>query len=333
MVLIIVEFVVSAAVIVAAGVVLTRCSDTIAEITGMGRLLAGSLLLALATSLPELSVDLNAVRMGLPDLAIGDLMGSSLFNLLILGSLDIAVRSPRRMLSRASAAHALSGAVVISVTALASGAILVGPKLGSWTVAGVGVGSLAVLVAYALGVRMVFLDQRISARAAVHDAEEAGLIRPSLRGAVLGYIGSAAVIIVTGPFLAGAAGEIAERSGLGNTFVGTTLVALCTSLPELTTTLAAVRMGALDLALGNIFGSNAFNMVLVVPLDMMHPGSLLSSVSPTHAVTGLATIVVTSVAVMGQLYQADTRKRFIEPDAALVIALVLGALGLVYFLG
>jgi len=333
LVLIIVEFVVSAAVIVAAGVVLTRCSDTIAEITGMGRLLAGSLLLALATSLPELSVDLNAVRMGLPDLAIGDLMGSSLFNLLILGSLDIAVRSPRRMLSRASAAHALSGAVVISVTALASGAILVGPKLGSWTVAGVGVGSLAVLVAYALGVRMVFLDQRISARAAVHDAEEAGLIRPSLRGAVLGYIGSAAVIIVTGPFLAGAAGEIAERSGLGNTFVGTTLVALCTSLPELTTTLAAVRMGALDLALGNIFGSNAFNMVLVVPLDMMHPGSLLSSVSPTHAVTGLATIVVTSVAVMGQLYQADTRKRFIEPDAALVIALVLGALGLVYFLG
>jgi cation:H+ antiporter len=101
----------------------------------------------------------------------------------------------------------------------------------------------------------------------------------------------------------------------------------------LVATIAAVRMKAFDLALGNIFGSNSFNMILLVPLDLAHPGALLAAVSQTHILTALAVIMATAVAVLGQLYKVERRIRFIEPDAALVIAIILGSLALIYFMG
>ena len=116
----------AATVVVFAGNALTRCADAIAELTKLGRLLVGSIFLAAATSLPELTVDISAVRMGLPDLAVGDLLGSSLFNLLILAVADLMNSSRGRMLSRESAAHALSAVMSIALTAMAAIAIFAG---------------------------------------------------------------------------------------------------------------------------------------------------------------------------------------------------------------
>jgi cation:H+ antiporter len=154
----------------------------------------------------------------------------------------------------------------------------------------------------------------------------------SLPWAVGGFGLCALVILIAGPFLAEAAGVLAEKTGLGTTFVGTTLVALSTSLPELVATIAALRMGSVDLAVGNVFGSNAFNMILLAPLDVIHSGSLLAAVSARHTVTCLAVVLATQVAIIGQLYQAESRLKFIEPDAWLIVAIVVGALALVYYL-
>jgi cation:H+ antiporter len=334
------QFVITAAVIVVAGTVLTRCADAIAERTGLGRLIAGSIFLAFATSLPELLVDLNAVRIGLPDLAVGDLMGSSLFNLLILGAMDLVHRTRGRLLSHASAAHALSGTMSIAQTALAAIALLLAARLAPYALAGMNVGVLAIAAAYVLGVRIVYYDQRraaailgVESPGGTAPPESAHAATPTLTRALAGYVAAAAAIIVAAPFLARAAGRLAELTGLGQTFIGTTLVALSTSLPELVATWTAVRMGAFDLALGNIFGSNAFNMVLLAPLDLAYPGSLLAAASPAHAVTALATILITAVVIIGQLYQVERRIRFLEPDAVLVILLVLGALALIYYFG
>ena len=107
-------------------------------------------------------------------------------------------------------------------------------------------------------------------------------------------------------------------------------MAFSTSLPELVASLAALRMGAHDLAIGNVFGSNAFNMVLLAPLDLAHPGPILASVSSGHAITCLAAITATMVVVLGQLYQAERRRRIIEPDAWLVLLVVIGSLWLNY---
>lgn len=331
-----IEFAICAAVIIVAGTLLTRCADALADLTGFGRLLVGSILLAGATSLPELTVDISAVRLGLPDMAVGDLMGSSLFNLLILAVIDMMHHSRGRMLSRASAAHALSATVSIALTALAAAGILLGQRSEHWTVLGVDATSIAILVVYVLGLRLVYYDQRVSAAECPDPALD--VLMPAgkqmtLGRASAGFAIAALAILIAGPFMAEAAGKLAELTGLGGTFVGTTLVALSTSLPELVASLAAVRMGAFDLAVGNVFGSNAFNMVLLIPIDVVYrEGSLLAAVSPNHALTCLASIVVTCVAVAGQLYQVERRKKLIEPDAMLVIVLIFGAIGLLYWI-
>lgn len=315
--------------IVVAGTFLTRAADTIARRTGWGRLLVGGVFLAGATSLPELSVDLSAIRLGLPDLAVGDLFGSCLFNLLILAVLDLSHRSRRRMFSHAAAAHALSATMTMTLYALAGIGLLLGPRLSGIEPAGIGLGSGAVAVAYLLGLRLVFYDQR-SALASVAEKSSEG--KDTLVKAVGLYLVAGASIFLAAPFLSSAAGDLAVASGLGTTFIGTAAVAFCTSLPEIVTSYAAVRLGAFDLALGNIFGSNAFNMLLLLPLDLAQTGPLLSMVSPLHIFTCLAAILVTAVAVMGQLYHMERRRVIVEPDALLIIVLVTGALSALYWL-
>jgi cation:H+ antiporter len=322
------EFATLALVVAGAGVVLARAADAIAEATGLGRLIVGSLLLAAATSLPELSVDIAAVRRGAFDLAAGDLLGSSLMNLLILAVVDLARRAGPPMLSREAAAHALPATLGIALTSLAGLAVLTAGQLPAAAILGVGGWAWAIVAAYVLGFRMVFIDQRISARTAA----EAGVVphRQGLAWAATRFAVAAAVLWAAGPRLAATADAIAEETGLGGTFVGTTLVAFTTSLPELVATVAAVRAGAYDLAIGNTFGSNAFNMVLFAPLDAAHPGPLFAALAPGHAITAFAVIVATAVAVLGQLYHVERRTPVCEPDAWLVLATVLGALGLVY---
>lgn len=328
-------FAAGAAIIVVAGSFLTRFADAIADLTGWGRLLVGSILLAGATSLPELAVDTNAIRLGQPNLAAGDLLGSCLCNLLILAMLDLSHLSRGRMLSPIASAHALSGMMTLVLCSVAVIAMLTRP--GIQVPGGMGLGSLAVLVVYAAASRLVYFDQRMAARPDTPGPDQAVLMpahpRMGLARAVGGFLAAGAVILLTAPYLAHAADELAARTGLGRSFIGTTLVALSTSLPELVASLAALRLGAYDLAIGNVFGSNSFNIAMLAALDVVQPGPLLSIIAPVHAVTGAAVILVTAVAISGQLYRSESRVRLIEPDALLVIALSLGAMGLVWYIG
>lgn len=323
------QFAGAAAIIIVAGTLLSRFADVIAEATGLGRLLVGSILLAGATSLPELAVDISAVRMQLPDVAVGDLMGSSLMNLLILGIVDLLPASRGRALSRISAAHALPGALGIVLTALAAMAIVSRANLAIYDIS---VASIGIGLAYLVGMRMVYRNQRL---AETMQAADPTIAAPADRSgalprALIGFALAAAVVLLTGRFLADASGELADLSGLGGTFVGTTFVALSTSLPELVASLAAVRIGAADLALGNLLGSNVFNMVLLLPLDLAYPGNLLVDAASTHALTALAVIVITGIVVMGQLYQSERRVRLVEPDGWLIVLLVAASLVMVY---
>lgn len=326
-----IEFGLSAGVIAVAGIFLTKSTDAIGELAKIGRLFAGSIFLAGATSLPELLVDISAVRNEMSDLAVGDLMGSSLINLLILAIADLLHHNPNKIFSRAGARHALAAAVSINLCVLVCIAIFLGKELERFSVGGVGLGPISVGLAYFLSLRLVYRDQIITASASSLDTNQERSM--SLLGALSMYLASAAAIFISAPFLASSAGTIAHTTGLGSTFVGTALVAFCTSLPEVISTIAAVRMGAFDLAVGNIFGSNSFNMILLIPLDLFHAGNLLGSISRIHIFSGLVVILTTSVVVMGQLYQVEHRRKFIEPDAFAVIVLVVGALFAIYRLG
>lgn len=128
------------------------------------------------------------------------------------------------------------------------------------------------------------------------------------------------MILITAPQFARAAERLAIVTGIGTTFIGTWLVGFSTSLPELVTSLAAVRLGAFDLAVGNLFGSNAFNMTILVVLDVVQgPGSYLGVISPVHAISALVAVALMAVAVAALIYRAEGRLRMLEPSSAIII--------------
>lgn len=320
-------FVLLALVIVTSGVALTHFADRIAEMTAMGHSLAGLLLLAAATSLPELSVGLAAMQIEAADLAMGELLGSCLWNLLLLAILDLSTRTRGRMFSPDSAAQAL----LATVTVLLAAIIMMGLTLKSQFVfLRISPLSWVILVGYVLCVRLVYRDHGSQPEI---DRGELARRGPARVVAIVGFLIAAAIIFFAAPYLASVADQLAERTGWGDTFLGVTFVALVTSLPEAVTTLAAIRLGRVNMAVANIFGSNAFNLTIIAALDVATPNALLASVSQVHLITVTAVILVTAVALLGILYRAEKRYWLIEPDAVLVILLLIGTLVLIYQYG
>lgn len=308
-----VTFVVTGALVAAAGAALARHGDALGDRTRMGKLWIGAVLLAAATSLPELVTDVSAVRLGAPDLAVGDLFGSSLANMLILAAVDLL--PPRvGLLRRIALEHALAAGVAILLTTLAATFILVrfAPMLG-----GVSVGALVLLAVYLAGIRAIYRNVPPTANPALTNAEDGG---PSLRAAVVGLAAAALVILLAAPHLAGSAVALAEDTGLGATFFGTVLVGLATSLPELATSISAVRLRAYDLAIGNLFGSNAFNMVIILALDVAHPGgSIFAAIDPAHAISATLATAVMALGLGAIVFRAERRLALIEPDSLLIV--------------
>ena len=317
-------FLASAAVIVGAGTKLSQCGDRIAEHTGLGRLWIGVVLLAAATSLPEVFTAVSAVLIDAPDIAVGDLLGAGLSNMLTLALIDLVYRQ-KRVWRQAALEQALIASLAMTLTGLAGLLILVRQPL---PLGHVGLGTVAIAVIYLLGMRVVFRQEDMRRHAAqlerVVEAEETERNRPvvagALKRAMTGFALATVGIVVAAPFLAESAKEIAEATGISTTFIGTSLVAITTSLPELVTTFAAVRLGAFDLAVGNLFGSNAFNMAVLVLADLAYrKGPLLATVSSTHAVTAFVSLLLMSVGMMGIIYRAEQRFVLIEPDSLLMI--------------
>jgi cation:H+ antiporter len=325
-------FIAAGAVVVVAGTALARFGEAIAQRTRAGRLWIGAVLLAGATSLPELGTDVAAVRMGALDLALGDLFGSSMANMLILALIDLL--PPRReVLRRATLDHALAACLAMSLSALTAAFLLM---RSGYLVAGVSPESIIIFAAYLLGTRAVYR----------HAMRDFGPIRipdpvqaevpieeqvPTLRRAVLGFAVAALVTLAAAPVFAYSAKAVAEITGLGTTFVGTWLVGLSTSLPELVASIAAVRMGAFDLAVGNLLGSNAFNMAILIAVDLAHPGaSIFVDANPTHALTVVFGVILMAMGLAAIVYRAKKRFAMLEPDSALIVLTYVLAIWILY---
>lgn len=312
-------------VVVWAGTQLARAGDEIAERAGLSRLLVGMLLVAIATSLPEIVVDVSAAIGGAPDLAVGDLFGSTMANMAILAVVDLIGR--QRVWVSVELGHARVASIAIVLTALAVLGVLTprGISIGA-----VGVDTVFIAIVYVSAVAWMRRSPTSRFGGAEAIPVPTGWTRPDraeLRPAVARFATAAFVILLVGPFLARSGEEIAEASGLGMTFVGTALLAVTTSLPELVASLAAVRIGAHDLAVGNLYGSSAFNMAALVLVDVAYrPGPVLSAVDPTQAVAGVGAILLMALTLAAIVHGTDTRVRRLEPDALLLLAAYIGAL-------
>jgi cation:H+ antiporter len=299
---------------------LARHADAVADATGLGRLWVGTVLLAASTSLPELTTDVNAAILNTVNIGIGDLMGSTLANMLVLGLLDIVYRR-RQLLDNVSSNHSLVATLAIVLTAMAGAAIVSG---GWGRVGHVGVETILIVAIYLVGMRSVYVN--MSPTAPPVQLELGDTSRTVLRGGLIGFGVAAVGLLVTAPLLVVSAEALAAEAGLTESFVGTLLVGFTTSFPEIAATIAAVRLGALDLAVGNIFGSNAFNMTILLAMDIAYTqGPVLAIASQDHARTALFAAIAVGFGLMAILARKGNRIASVRVESVAIVLAYVGA--------
>lgn len=299
---------------------LARHADSISDATGLGRLWIGTVLLAASTSLPELATDVNAALLGTVDIGVGDLMGSTLANMLLLAVLDLAY-ARRRILDQVSPDHLLVGTIAIVLTAMAGAAV----ASGGWGHIGhVGIETILMVAIYLLGMRAVYGNLR--ATAPPDQLELGETSRTLLRDGLVGFALAALGLLITAPILVLSAEAVAVEGGLSETFVGTLLVGFTTSFPEMAATFAAVRLGALDMAVGNILGSNAFNMCILLAMDVTYrSGPVLAHVSPEHALSAQFAVLAIALGMLGIIARKGQRLGPLRIESLLIVLTYFGA--------
>lgn len=295
------------AVIGVAGVRLSRYGDIIAEKSGLSRGWVGLILLATVTSLPELVTGISAVTVAnVPDIAVGDVLGSCVFNLLIIVVLDFLYRK-ESVYTRARQGHVLSAGYGIALIGFTGFNLLLYrdgafPSLGH-----VGLYAPVILLLYLLAMRSLYRHEQ-SQVGEYLDERVVRYPHVSLKKAVQGYAVAALAVAAAGIMLPFIASDLAAAMDWQQSFVGTLFVAAITSAPELVVTVAALRMGAIDLAIGNLFGSNLFNIAILAVDDLLYlPGPLFADVSISHAASAFSAMMMSGLAVVGLVLRPSSR--------------------------
>ena len=284
-----------------AGTRLIHHCDELASRSGLSRHWLGLILVATVTSLPELATGLSSVLVArAPDLAVGDVLGSCQFNLAILAAIDLAYRG-RVLTIAADRQHLIAashGAVLLAATALV---LLLGPDVPWSFPEHVGWGTWVLVVLYAVAVRSNVQAER-SRRSLAVAGPGTGPARSAWNGCALW----SAVVVTCGVWLPVIGLQLAEVMGWSDSMVGTLLVALATSVPEVATTLAALRIGAVDMAVGGLLGSNLFDVLILAIDDLVDlQGPLYARVSPLHAITAINGSMMSAVVALSLLHRRE----------------------------
>ena len=190
-----------------------------------------------------------------------------------------------------------------------------------------------IVLGYLGTMRMAFkFEKRRSTTAAGLPVDRAASAM-TLRAAILRYALHAGVVVGSAYFLPSIGERIALMTGLGQTFVGNIFVAISTSLPELTVCVAALKIGAVDMAVGNIFGSNIFNMLILGIEDIFYfKGPILSFVQGQNLIPSLLAVAMTGLAIAGLIYNAEKKLFIWAWDSFGIILIFMVNLVLLYLL-
>ena len=325
-----IKFAITAAIVVVAAIKLAEYGDVIAVRTKLGGLFVGTIFLAGATSLPELIASISSFQLGAPDLAAGNFLGSNMVNVVLLALVDL-INYQVPLLRRVALSHALTAALASVLMVIAAIFILADIDI---TIGWVGVESLALIGLYFGGIWLIQRENRgpVAATAATAVTPAPGF--PSLKVGLAGFAVAAAVLVLVVPQLVASSTEIAVITGLGTGFVGTALLSVVTSLPELLAALAAMRIGAFDMAVGNLFGSSVFNMLALGMSDFFYTnGRFLGAIDPNFALVALLGLLLTNMALIGTLARVERKILFIEVDAIGIIVVYLLGMYLLFIKG
>ncbi len=298
------QFAACALLIARAGYVLSRSADALAEAHGWGRGWVGLALLATVTSLPELASGISAVAfVDAPNLAVGNALGACVVNLLFLVVVD-ALQRHQPMYREASATHLLSAGFGVVMLGFVAMSLLAATRAPA--VLHVGVYSPVLLALYLMALKGVHAHERqaLVASASTRAPAPTGQTRHEWRRFVL----AALVVLAAGSWLPEVADGVGMTLGLSRSFVGTVMMALVTALPEMAVTLGALRLGALDMAIGNLLGNNLFNVLILAVDDAFYFRSpLLTAVAPVHSGTAVAALVMTGLVIIGLVMRPQGR--------------------------
>jgi cation:H+ antiporter len=290
-----------------AGYYLSVYGDIIAEKTGMSASWVGLILLATATSLPELVTGISAVTIAdAPNIAVGNALGSTVFNLGFLVILD-ALYQREILYSRAAQGHILSASLGALMIAFAGFSLLLDSVGMSPALGHIGLYTPFFVLIYFVAMRAVHRYEQRTLDAYTEASAER-YPKVTLRQACIGFALAALAVIAAGSWLPFIAKDIAEVMGWGQSFVGTLLVAAVTSAPEIVVTISALRIGALDMAIANLLGSNLFNIIYLAVDDLFYTqGPLLASVDSSHALTAFTAVMMSALVIIGVIFRPQQR--------------------------
>jgi cation:H+ antiporter len=301
-------FFVLAYIIIMAGKKLSICGDKIGEEMGLEKSWVGIIMLASITSLPELITSASSTLMGNPDMAISNIFGSNLFNIFIIFILDVFFIK-NSFSSSVSMKNYLSAFFSILLTMI----FLLGFIFEKIAIFKISLISIILFLLYFVAIKLIYEFEHN------YDFNDPDEINPedsivmSMVQAKKGFVLSSLTVITTGIALTYVADRIATTPifgiNLGESFVGVILLALATSLPELTVSIQAIRMGSFNMAAGNILGSNIFNITIVFVADLLYrKGSIFESLTEFHIISAVLSLVVLLVFMIGILFRKKKKK-------------------------
>lgn len=333
-------FCAAAVVVWISGTRVSRYADAISGATGIGRAAIGLLLIAGITSLPELAVTLTASIGGNAQLAVNNLLGSIAMQVAILAIGDALIGRDALTSVIVKPVVLLQLALNNLLLALFAGAALI----GDIAFLGVGAWSCALAAAYVGSIWVITKSQAQNAWSAQELGRgERRRRRYEIGGAqedeqplstlVWKTVAAGAAILAAG-FLLSRTGEgLAAQTGLGQSFGGFALVAISTSLPEVSTVIGAVRLGRYAMAVSNIFGTNLFNVGLIFVVDVAYRGgAVLNEIGEFSIFAALLGIVVTTIFMVGLVERRDRTIARMGIDSFAVLLAYLGGLAALYTL-
>lgn len=323
------------------GIRLEKYADAVSQRTGLSHAFVGVLMLAAATSLPEFAATVSGSLIGNATLVVHNLIGAVITQMAILSASGWLVRG-RVALTYFSPDYVLLfagvGVIAVLVTAIAgiaAGPALIAPDVDVWPLLIFVTYVLIVYITYRLQFRPRWVAVTEPSPRVVREHEsEAPLFPGRTLGYILGMFAVAAGLVFVGGWTsARVADALAVQTGLGSGFVGVTLLAFATGLPELSTTIAAVRRRNYGLAIANIFGTNAFNVSLLFVAELTFRGGAVLQYAHRSATFAAALgILMVCVYLWGMLEREDRTVLGIGLDSAIVLALYAGGLVVIYLI-
>lgn len=334
-------FVVGAGVIWVAGIKLSTTTDILSDRLHLGQALAGLILLAFVTNLPEIAITTSAALSHNVGIAVGNILGGIAAQTVVLALLDVfGIRNRPLTYRAASLILVLEGSLVIGVLAVA----IMGTQLpATLSFARVAPGALLIALIWLVGLWLLNKarsglpwhedgyapDSQPHSGGQRHRAEADRKATSTTRACVV-FAVSALATLAAGVALEESGNAIAAHVGLSGVLFGSTFLAAATSLPELSTGLASVRIGDYRLAFSDIFGGNAFLPVLFLLATLLSGQAVLPAAHKTDIFLTSLGIVLTAVYICGLIFRPNRQYLHLGPDSIVVIALyVLGVAGLV----